>query len=96
MHLEFIRNNHKDELVGRLTYLLIKLATQLKTSEYRPMMKPSRASRPETSRSGVFSVGDGDLNGVLGVFGVLNPPEGKPKMSLDSSSTDVPSRLAAR
>lgn len=76
--------------------MLIKLATQLNISEYKPMMKPSRASNPVTSLSGILSVGDGDRNGALGIFGVLIPPDGKPNKTRDNSSTVVPSKFAAR
>lgn len=58
-------------------------------------MKPSTASKPTASLSNPLSVGDGVLNGALGVFGVLIPPEARPNITLDSSSTVVPKRLDA-
>lgn len=58
-------------------------------------MNPSRASNPTASLSKPLSVGEGDLKGALGVLGVHIPPEAKPNITLESSSTDVPKRLAA-
>lgn len=59
------------------------------------MIKPSTASSPIASLSKPLSVGDGVLNGALGVFGVHIPPEARPNITLESSSTVVPRRLAA-
>lgn len=60
------------------------------------MAKPSSASKPTTSRSKPFSVGDGVRKGALGVFGVVRPPDAKPKATREISSTVVPNKCAAR
>lgn len=95
IHLKKI-HNELTKLLKQKTHLFMSEATQLNTSEYKPTIKPSKASNPDTSLSGILSVGDGDLNAVLGAFDCAILPDGELNITRVNSSTDVPSRFAAR